>query len=551
MSDVKAIAFYLPQFHPIPENDLWWGKGFTEWTNVSKAAPLFSGHTQPHLPGELGFYDLRVPEVRAQQAALARKHGIHGFCYYYYWFNGKRLLERPLDEMVKSGQPDFPFCICWANENWTRRWDGAEHEILMKQEHSRESDERFITDALPILKDRRYIRVDDAPLLIVYRADILPDAKATTDTWRAAAAAAGIPRLHLCAVQSFGLGDPRPLGFDSACEFPPHSIPAREITAEVKELDPKFTGKIYDYRDVVRSALRKPAVDYLRFRGVMTAWDNSARRGLGGHVYHHASPREYELWLRAVVAESAVRPPEQRIVFINAWNEWAEGTHLEPDVRNGYAYLEATASALAGHTGWREVLRASREQVDAPASVLRQYLRDLEFALEGYERSVQYLQSAAGVVERIAQETQLAVFTDRVPARLKRGAELTGQLYFDRVKGGPIRDGCTLRRSERVSVEGWAFAPGLSPEGDTHAYFVLRSRADRSRSYFAPLLHRHGRDDVARHHAKIDPSSTLRSGFSGLLWFEQVPAGEYDLGVVHASASRVVAAFAPDWITLK
>ena len=205
---MKLIAFYLPQFHPIPENDKWWGAGFTEWTNVRRSKPNFAGHVQPNLPTELGFYDLRDAEVMQKQAKLAREHGIFGFCYYYYWFNGKRLLETPVDRMLASGQPDFPFCLCWANENWTRRWDGQESEVLMHQEYSDAADEQFIRDILPFLRDRRYIRVNGKPLLMVYRVDKLPDAKQTAERWRRVATSNGLPGLHLTAVQSFGIVDP-------------------------------------------------------------------------------------------------------------------------------------------------------------------------------------------------------------------------------------------------------------------------------------------------------------------------------------------------------
>ena len=227
--DIRAIAFYLPQFHPIPENDRWWGKGFTEWTNVTKARPNFEGHYQPHLPADLGFYDLRLPEVREQQAELAGEYGVHGFCYYHYWFGGRRLLERPFNEALSSGRPDFPFCLCWANENWTRRWDGGNDEILMSQRHSDEDDRNLIRSLFPAFEDRRYIRINGKPLLIVYRAGILPNAERTTVIWREEMKNAGLGEIHLCMAQTWGIFDPGPYGFDSAVEFPPHGMTVRKL----------------------------------------------------------------------------------------------------------------------------------------------------------------------------------------------------------------------------------------------------------------------------------------------------------------------------------
>ncbi len=347
LARTKAIAFYLPQYHPIPENDQWWGKGFTEWTNVSRARPMFPGHRQPILPGELGFYDLRLPEARARQADLAREAGIHGFCYYHYWFNGRRVLERPLNEVLRLGEPDFPFCICWANENWTRRWDGLEQEILLRQQHSLASDRRFILDLIPYLEDDRYIRVDGRPVVLVYRPDLMVDACDTAAVWRDECARAGLGEIHLCAVQ-FRTGDPRPLGFDAAVEFPPHHFPAPEITARIDGLDPAFGGSVFDYAAGVRELIARPRhAEYRLYRGVMPSWDNTARRMEQAIIHHGATPDLYESWLRSAIN---IRQPEDgvrdNLVFINAWNEWAEGTVLEPRADLGRRYLDATARVL-------------------------------------------------------------------------------------------------------------------------------------------------------------------------------------------------------------
>ncbi|MEM1330742.1 MAG: glycoside hydrolase family 99-like domain-containing protein [Planctomycetota bacterium] len=343
----RVLAFYLPQFHPVAENDAWWGRGFTEWSNVTRATPRFAGHKQPMLPGELGFYDLRLPEVREQQAELARAHGIGGFCFYYYWFNGRKLLERPIESMLASGEPSFPFCICWANENWTRRWDGLEREVLLAQNHTLEADRRFILDVIPILGDDRYIRVDDRPVLLVYRADMLSDAAEAAEVWRDECRRAGLGEIHLCAVR-FRTDDPRPLGFDAAVEFPPHHFPAPNVTSQIAGVPAGYRGGLMDLGHGARDLIaRPPRLDYRMYRGVMPAWDNTARRGDHSTVFLGSSPELYKSWLRSAINyRQPEGGPRENLVFVNAWNEWAEGALLEPTRAEGRMYLRATAEAL-------------------------------------------------------------------------------------------------------------------------------------------------------------------------------------------------------------
>jgi len=359
----KAIAFYLPQFHPFEENEAWWGKGFTEWSNVTKAVPQFLGHHQPQLPADLGFYDLRVPDVIKRQVEMARQYGLHGFAFHYYWFAGKRLMEKPLELYLAQDDIDFPFCLCWANENWTRRWDGNDSEILISQEHGPDNDIAFIEDLEPFLRDRRYIRVDGKPLLIVYRPSILPDPSATLLRWREHCRAVGIGELFITMVQ-FDSEDPREHGFDAAVEFPPHKL-ARgfdPINSSLDIINPDYQGNVVHYQSIVDSAKAWPDKGFPLIRTVFPGWDNEARRPGKGYTFAYSTPERYREWLDFAVGYAEQHPVGgERIVMVNAWNEWAEGAKLEPDRRFGHAFLQATREALEAPHDPRGVLVVSHD----------------------------------------------------------------------------------------------------------------------------------------------------------------------------------------------
>lgn len=350
-TQVKLIAFYLPQFHPIPENDKWWGKGFTEWTNVVRAKPFYDGHEQPRLPGELGFYDLRLVDVMKRQAELARTHGIFGFCFYVYWFGGKRLLESPVEMLLQHPEININFCYCWANENWTRRWDGLDSEILIGQKHSPEDDVAFISTVSAAFIDKRYIRIDGKPMLSVYRPSLFPNIKETVSRWRKWCRDNGIGEIYICFTESFDKGDPADMGMDASIEFPPSTIPQQDITKQVEFKDDSFRGQVHNYMVAAKSAKSYTRPKWVQYRALMPSWDNTARKMERGISFYGATPELYAEWLDSVVAETNSSLGDgNKLVFINAWNEWGEGAYLEPDRRRGYAYLNRTREVMAKYS---------------------------------------------------------------------------------------------------------------------------------------------------------------------------------------------------------
>jgi lipopolysaccharide biosynthesis protein len=348
-STIKPIAFYFPQFHPFPENDLFWGKGFTEWANISKTVPLFVNHNQPRLPGELGFYDTRLNEVLRDQIRIAKNYGIHGFCFHHYWFMGRKVMRAPYNHILSDPTLDIPFCLHWANEPWTVRWDGlSKSGVLLDQIHTPEDDIAFIKDIEPALKDKRYIKIDGKPLLIIYRPSLFPDIKSTVMRWNKYCQEQGIGQLYLATMQtSFeGMVDPKQYGFDAAIEYPPHNTPLDDIKDTMQLFYPTFNGHVFDYKQALQNTIKKSTPPYTWFRGVLPDWDCSPRR-LNSDIMVNSNPTLYQAWLSSHCKYTKQhRIDNERYIFINAWNEWAEGAYLEPDRKWGFNYLQSTYNAL-------------------------------------------------------------------------------------------------------------------------------------------------------------------------------------------------------------
>jgi lipopolysaccharide biosynthesis protein len=357
--NARLIAYYLPQYHPITENDIHWGKGFTEWTNVTKAKALFKGHYQPFLPTELGYYDLRVPEVRKAQADLAREYGIEGFCYWHYWFAGKRLLETPFNEVIKSGEPNFPFCLCWANHSWSAVWRGDSKKIIVEQTYPGVEDyTKHFYELLPAFRDPRYIKVHGRLMFSIFSPRHIPNCIQFTKIWRALAVKEGLEGFYF-----IGMGveekDLKNMDLDGCSPHTPHSL-MHHLPLTLKDkityrllkknyVDARAhllkTARIYSYADFVEVVNRQEYSEH-EYPAALSNWDHSPRSGRKGFVLHGSSPELYGRMLSNCVQKIIQRPFEERIVFLKAWNEWAEGNYLEPDSKFGRGYLEAIKKAV-------------------------------------------------------------------------------------------------------------------------------------------------------------------------------------------------------------
>lgn len=357
MENKRIIAINLPQFHPFKENDEWWGKGFTEWTNVTKAKPRYPGHYEPHLPTDTGFYDLRLPESRQMQADMAKEYSIYGFCYYHYWFNGKQLMQRPIEDILKSGEPDFPFMLCWANENWARNWAGGFKDILIEQKYSQEDDIQHIRFLCKnFFKDKRYIKVNNKPVFCVYRPHYFPNIKETIQTWRDIAKSEFNIDLYLCYFEApvYDAMQFQDCGFDAVVDFQPTCVgeygKRKNYLYKIwKKLFPKLNNPfniIYSYKDYVKYKCNSPLPNYKQYPCVSPGWDNSPRRKHSFMAFKGNTPTLYAKWLDNAIKKYPIYGKDEDFVFINAWNEWAEGNHLEPDIKWGRQFLEATKETI-------------------------------------------------------------------------------------------------------------------------------------------------------------------------------------------------------------
>lgn len=518
---IKAVAYYLPQFHPTPENDKWWGEGFTEWTNVAQATAIFPGHEQPKIPGLLGYYDLRLKDTVQQQIALAQRYAVSGFCIYYYWFSGRRILEKPLD--VFAGiDTDFEFCLCWANESWSRRWDGSEHEVLIKQEHDPEIDKKFIYDILPYLKKSNYMEYEGGKLLTIYRPSLLKDLTSVVTYWKEVANEHGI-KLSVLGCETFGQKNFSNQGLDGSIEFPPHNTKTSPEVIDSIASSPR-SPVIYSFKKYVEDQIVRPLKSYKCIPGLMTGWDNSPRRKKGANIFVKSSPELFGVLLQDAVKRAKFGKCQSGYVFINAWNEWAEGAYLEPDRKNGYKYLEVVRDVVNNH----EISDLFAElEVEDDLLLSKQTLTALK-------AEVRYIQLQRDAYKRLAPVTDLSVDlgpVKNVPQSVQ-DLEVRRDAFavVDSLNDSPLDLLGTLSVPGVVKLNGWFINQLENSTGSKRVVvFALVDKYSERRYVWFRSMRFHDRPDVMEAYPSINAAIAKESGYMTYLDMGSVNSGVYDL----------------------
>lgn len=542
-ADVRVIAYYLPQFHPVPENNEWWGPGFTEWTNVVSAKPYLPEHHQPRIPADLGFYDLRIESVQLEQIALAKQYRVTGFCYYYYWFSGKTLMTMPIDRHLEMGY-DFDFCLCWANENWSRRWDGSESDVLMAQRHVAEDDISFIRSCIKYFRSPRYIKIDGAPFLQVYRVSLLENPSETIERWREIVRSEGFPGLHVSMVEFGDLQNPFHYGCDSSSQFMPHGCDVEEKTTDFEGVDPNFKGKIYDYSDFVRAEIARPPVSHIQFRGAMPSWDNTSRKGVAGNIIHGATPALFELWMSHLVNFTRQNLPEGlRFIFITAWNEWAEGAHLEPDRKLGHKNLQAVRNSLMDD---RRVLAQLAHSADGSllldeTSAVWQLVEKL---MNANSQLANLVRLRYGKRDRSREWLPTLVIVDEEIIQVS-DAPAMSRAWIEGFNGRPSLDLKQIILSEKsgIDIRGWVYCPNVRIPDTLPLFISLKPEHEGSRRRrLAMIWNRESRQDVVD--ALKLSADYVRCGFTSSVSLRGVPAGRYELEILVPDQVRLKSAVA-------
>ncbi|MBV5301597.1 MAG: glycoside hydrolase family 99-like domain-containing protein, partial [Methylococcales bacterium] len=454
------------------------------------------------------------------------------FCFYYYWFGGRRLLERPIDLFLANQQIEMPFCICWANEPWTRRWDGLEEDVLIDQPHTPESDARFILDVIPILNDPRYLRVNGKPILLVYRAALLSLPVTTTSLWRQLCLDAGVGEIELTAVESFGFESPEDYGFDSTVEFPPHGFDAPEVKIKPIKKKKPFEGKVWRYADAAAFYCSQPNPPWKRYRGVMPAWDNTPRLGRKGYAFIKSNPSRYSMWLACALKETRAQFAEgERLVFINAWNEWGEGAILEPDQKNGRAYLEATRNTLLGLTDWNEQLSYLTKNDGQNDVLIRQNAAEVITAqMEAYQRTLEFMVKQSDGYLPKGSSDSLTVVTDVWLSSLEKDQSVNKVLgVIDQLGTLNHPEGVPFRRYKPLKIFGWMLIPDLVPIKPPSIYIMFVNQEDSSQVFFAEIKKRLPRPDLYDAFKLKSIEETKFAGFDAMLDCSNMSEGSYTL----------------------